>query len=1109
MTYKQLVLFAIWFTIIACKKNNNQGSTANAPVFNFESLSKDDTGIDFINDVRNQKDFNVLSYRNYYNGGGVAIGDINNDGLNDIYFTANLTENKLYLNKGNMNFEDISKKAGVIGKKAWCTGVTMADVNQDGWQDIYVCYSGEVAGISKENELFINQKNGTFKEMAKDYGLNDNGLSTQASFFDYDLDGDLDCYVLNNSYKDPERIALFKRERVELGAEGGDRLYRNDSSLDAAGAFQPKFTDITASSGIFSSNIGFGLGISVGDVNNDFWPDIYISNDFWERDYLYINNKNGTFSEQLTDRVSYTSVSSMGSDIADINNDGSMDIFSTDMLPPDNYRIKAATKFDDFYFEDIKFKNSYFHQFVQNCLHVNNGQGAFQETAHMSGVAATDWSWGALIFDMNLDGQKDIFVSNGVYQDITNSDFADFIADKDKVKAIVEEKGRYDFRDFEKYLPNNQRKNYAFINNGNLLFENKATQMGLDEPSYSNGAAYGDLDNDGDYDLVVNNVNMDAFVYKNTAVEAGKKSLKLKFEGSSQNKKGIGTLVKLYQNNKVQISHVMAARGFQSNVDTDIIFGIDSAKPVDSLLVIWPDRKYQVIKNIAAKKDLVLKYAEAQGTFVENSNTDSPILTDISALALPNNAVHVENMYNDFDNDRLMPHMLSNEGPKIVKGDINGDKQEDFVLLGAKGQSSKVYLQKNDKFEYSIQAALERETIADATAGALFDADRDGDNDLLIAYGGNEYKLGNEAFRVKYFVNDGKGTFNREIIKAPNALGQINCVLPGDYDKDGDIDLFLGGHAIPGLYGVTPRSYVLQNEGMGNFQDATSNNTGPIGMVKDAVWSDLNNDTWPDLVVVGEWMPVSVLLNDGGELGPPKPLEHSNGWWNTIKAADLDGDGDTDFIAGNWGLNMKLKASIEKPLSLYVKDFDQDKRPDAIMEWYTPEDQIPYPFASKIDISTKMPFLKKQILKYEDYAKKQVKDLFPDTDKAEKKMVYNFATSIIKNNGDKGFSLEPFNVEAQLSPVFGIEIYDLDGDNLKDIYMGGNYYKLKPEIGRHDGFNGGFFKNLGKGQYRYISPQKSGIVTSGQVRDAKVINEKLIIAINNAPVKVFKASTKK
>jgi enediyne biosynthesis protein E4 len=1099
-------LFLLLFLFIsACKGVKNNDISSNINLTPFTLLTADETGIAFENKVTDQDSFNVLTYRNYYNGGGVAIGDINNDGLNDIFFTANMGDNKLYLNKGKHNgkplsFEDITEKAGVKGKNSWATGVTFADVNADGFLDIYVCYSGDADKENKENELFINNKNATFTEKAKEYGLNDAGLSTHASFFDYDLDGDLDCYVLNNSYKNPERISLYSRQRFEYDALGGDRLYKNENG---------KFINATKESGIYSSNIGFGLGISVGDVNGDFYPDIYISNDFWERDYLYLNQKNGTFKETLTENISYTSVSSMGADMADINNDGKLDIFTTDMLPPDNYRLKAATKFDDYYLYDLKFRNSYYYQFVQNCLQINKGDGTFQETAHFSGVSATDWSWGALIFDMNLDGKKDIFVSNGVYHDITDADFIDFIADKEEIKKVVEENGRYSFKDFVKYLPHNKRKNYAFINNGTqnsspMKFDNLAKNLNLDQESYSNGSAYGDLDNDGDQDLVVNNVNMPAFVYRNNAVEDKKtKFIKFKLKGSKNNPFGIGSTINIYHKGNLQTAHSTTARGFQSSVDSDFIFGLGDWSGVDSLRIIWSDLKTQLISNPKFNQTTILDYKNAIEKYIPRNLFPNPTFKETSN-ALIVNALHKENQYVDFDFDRLMPHVLSTQSPKLIHGDVNKDGREDFILQGAKGSADKLFINQENKFTISVQKSFDLEMNVEKTAGALFDADADGDLDYLAGVGGNEYKDGFKTFASLFYENDGKGNFTKQDLKGPKFNGQVSCVKPFDFDNDGDLDLFIGGNAVPGAYGLNPRSFVLRNQGNGNWEDLTNNFTGPMGMVTDAVWTDVNGDKYTDLIVVGEWMPVTVFVNEMGVLGNPLMIPNSNGWWNTIEATDIDQDGDTDFMLGNWGLNMKLKASNERPLNLYVNDFDDNKRPEVIMEWFSPEDEKPYPFASKADLTGQMPSLKKSILKYQDYAQKQVKDLFESSklEKAIKKTVSNFRSSILLNqNGN--LVLESLQDEAQMSPIFAFEAGDFDADGITDFFAGGNFYRLKPEIGRHDGNAGGYFKGLGKGKFKFISSLASGIKVKGEVRDAITINKRIIVSRNDDSVLIF------
>lgn len=1089
---KQIFSSLFLLLFISCKNDLKENYSA------FTLIDQNESGVNFENKVEDREDFNVLTYRNYYNGGGVAIGDINNDGLNDIYFTSNIEDNKLFINKGDMKFEDITLKAGVAGKKSWCTGVTMADVNDDGFLDLYVCYSGDGKKENKENQLFINNRNNTFTERAKEFGLNDDGLSTHASFFDYDLDGDLDCYVLNNSYKDPERISLTTREKYDPVALGGDRLYQNNGG---------KFSNVTQKAGIFSSDAGFGLGISVGDVNSDGYPDIYISNDFWERDYLYLNQKNGTFIESLTPSMSYTSLSSMGSDIADINNDGNLDLFSTDMLPPDNYRLKAATKFDDYYLYDLKFRQSYYYQYTQNCLHLNQGNGKFIESSFVSNIAATDWSWGALVFDLNLDGRKDIFVSNGVFHDITDSDFADFISDKEQVKKVIENKGKYDFRDFVKFLPPNKRKNYAFINEGDgfiPVFENRSSDLNLDQESFSNGSAYGDLDNDGDPDLVVNNVNMTAFIYKNNSIEEKKTHfLKLAFQGSEHNKFGIGTGVWLYQKGNTQLMYNYTARGFQSSVSPQIIFGLGNNPIIDSVKIVWPDNHIQVLKNIKSDQQLLVKYSDSHPE--TGNKTQSAVLFTESKSFLPTSASHIENNYVDFDMDLLMPHMLSNLSPKIVKGDVNNDGADDFFLLQSHGYSNKLFINSKSGFKESIQNSFKQNREKESTAGALFDADGDKDLDLIVGMGGNEFKRGGDNFFAEFYKNDGKGNFTPELLKGVRIMGQISCIKPIDFDLDGDLDLFLGGQSVPGGYGLVPRSYMLKNNGNGNWEDITNNNTGPIGMVSDAVWSDVNNDKLPDLIVVGEWMPIKVFINENGFFDAPKILPGSAGWWNCIEANDIDNDGDIDYLLGNYGLNMKFKASEQKPFNMYVSDLDNNGRTDVILEWFTAEDSKPYPFASKQDLTSQMPFLKKKALKYQEFAKMQVTDLFENEKlkSAIKGNVTNFSSSILLN--DKGnLNLISLPLEAQLSPIFTFSVIDFDKDGIKDFYAGGNFYKLKPEVGRHDGNHGGYFKGIGNGKFKYILPFKSGLNTEGEIRDSKIFNDNLLIARNNGSMLAYK-----
>jgi enediyne biosynthesis protein E4 len=1097
---KQIFLFSFLLGLINCtnKQTKTEADKDSLDIKAFENLLPKQTGISFINEVDDQENFNILTYRNYYNGGGVGVGDINNDGLIDIYFTANMKQNKLYLNKGNFQFEDITEKAGVGGKGAWSTGVAMSDVNADGLIDIYVCNSGDVDGSNRQNELFINNGDGTFTEKAAEFGLNDDGYSTHAVFIDLDEDGDLDCYLLNNSYKDPARISFYEKERFKYGSPGGDRIYINENG---------KFLDKTEESGIYSSDIGFGLGVSFGDLNNDLKPDMFISNDFWERDYLYFNQGKGKFKESLIDHVPYVSVASMGSDIGDLNNDGWLDIFSTDMLPQSNYRLKSSLKFDEYFLGDIKWKTSYYHQYVQNCLHINQKDNTFKELAFFAGVAATDWSWGALIFDINLDGLKDIYVSNGVYHDITDSDFVDFIGDQNAIKEVVTEHGRYDFRDFKKYLPNNPQKNFAFINKGGLKFENLADALNIAQEGYSNGAAYSDLDNDGDFDIIVNNVNMAASVLKNNAVESGKKFIKLKLNGSSRNGFGIGTLAKLYQKSGIQVYQSMQSRGFQSSVDPNIIFGIKEFDiQEDSIVIIWPDKKYQVLKGDLVNKTIDVNYKDGKGSYVlEPEEKQNISVEDVTKSMLYGEVSHIENPYIDYNSERLMPRVHSTEGPKLIVGDVNGDGFEDVLLLGASGQSDQLLIYRNGKYEKSKQNAFEVDKDFEGTCGVLFDADEDGDLDILIGVGGNEYQKGFKSFSARYYENDGKGNFTRISSKFADLVGQVSCIELGDFDGDGKKDIFVGGRSIPGNYGLTPRSFIYKNLGNGEYIDVTDAESGPMGMVTAAKWLDINKDGKDELIVVGEWMPVTVFKYGPTGFQIISTIPNSNGWWNSLEIADVDGDGDMDLIAGNWGLNSKFSASSQRPITMYTHDFDDNKKVEPIIEWYYQNDEKAFPFASKADITSQLPFLKKKVLKYKDFAVSQVKDLIsPELlNKSDKKHAETLASVfLINDNGALVMKMLPD--ECQHTPVFATSFLDLDGDGCNDLYFGGNFFRLKPEVGRQEGNRGGFLKGDCKGNYHYVLPKDSGMVVTGEIRDAKVINNNLWIAKNNDNIQIFK-----
>ncbi|MEJ1238518.1 VCBS repeat-containing protein [Chryseolinea sp. T2] len=1086
---------AFWIVIAlpSCDKKQDQQDQVRAGAPLFTLLDSSATHVGFINSVEDKDGFNILSYRNFYNGGGVAIGDINNDSLPDLYFTSNQHANKLYLNKGNFEFEDITSKAGVGGSMTWSTGVTMVDINNDGWLDIYVCNSGDVDGGERENELFINNGDLTFTERAKELNLANEGYSTHAAFFDYDADGDLDCYILNNSFKDPGKIELYKKMR-EVPSPLGDKLMRNDGGV---------FTDVTLDAGIYSSVTGFGLGIAVSDLNADNLPDLYISNDFWERDYLYINQGNGKYKEDLIERINYSSLSSMGADIADLNGDGSPEIFTTDMLPSDNHRIKTTIAFDPYHLEDAKYRANFHYQMVQNCLHLNNGNGQFQEIAFLSGVAATDWSWGALIFDFDNDGQRDIFVSNGINKDIMSMDFREFIADSESKAQIVAQRGEYGDRAMISYMPAERIPNYAFVANGKLKFVDKAPALGLATPSTSNGSAYGDLDNDGDLDLIVNNVNQPCFIYRNESNQSGKNGyLKVRFKGTAPNGMGIGASVTASIGNRKVVTQNFNTRGFQSSIEPNILIGVGPARQVDSLKVVWPNGKVQVLTNVPSNSIVTFEEKKATQVFKKPA-TKQPDFKDVSREVI-GAAFHHENSRNDFNQEILLHRMLSTEGPRILKGDVNKDGREDFILLGASGDSDKLFVQNaSGNFVQRISDAFGKNKVAESTCGALADVDGDGDLDVIIGSGGNEIEMPRQEFLLRIYHNDGKGNFTRDQ-KVPPIIGNFGTLKVCDYDDDGDVDVFVGARAVPGNYGLPGQSYLLIND-KGQWMNVAPPELGNAGMVTDASWADVDKDGDKDLVVIGDWMSITIFRNDRGVIEGRQTIANSEGWWTRIEPTDVDSDGDMDFIVGNWGMNSKFQASASRPMSMHVNDYDGNGKSEFIMEWFAPRDTVAYPFATKSELVAQLPGLRKSILKYNDYAPKTYSTLFP-ADLRSQSLNYRVTTlqtSILKNSGDGNFTLEPLPIEAQLSPVFAIVAEDLDNDKNADIWLGGNFYALKPQVGRQDASRGVFLKGDGKGNYVIAG----GPWISGEVRDACVINsngvKRMLVARNNANMAVF------
>ncbi|MEJ1241762.1 VCBS repeat-containing protein [Chryseolinea sp. T2] len=1070
-------IVALSILFVGCSSRNEKNDSL------FLSLTDERTGIDFENSLNFDNEFNIYTYRNYYNGGGVAIGDINNDGLLDIYFTGNMVPNRLYLNQGNFKFKDITGTAGVEGKGKWSTGVSMADVNGDGLTDIYVCNSGDIRGDAKQNELFINNGDLTFTERAKEYGVDDRGYTTHAAFFDYDKDGDLDLYILNNSYTPIGSFNLRKNERHKRDSLGGDKFLRNDNG---------KYHDVSDEVGVYGSLIGFGLGVTVGDVNRDGWMDIYVSNDFFERDYLYINTADGKFKEVLPESMRSISAASMGADVADINNDGYPDIFVTDMLPGNNSRLKTVTTFDNWDRYQYNVENGYFHQFTRNMLQLNNGDGTFSEIGRLSGVEATDWSWGALVFDMDNDGLKDIFVCNGILRDLTNQDYLQYVSNPDIAKTLVNG-NKVDYKTLVELIPSNPISNYAFRNMGNLKFSNVAKDWGLDAPAFSNGAAYGDLDNDGDMDLVVNHVNGKAGVFQNETQKNFPSHHYLKFDltGSLGNTAAVGTSISIEAKGKIYYIEQMPIRGFQSSVDDRPNIGVGDADTVERVTVRWPGGTITRLDNVPTNQ--VLHLSEAKGVAADLPN---PVSAAHSNTVLKKSAdlipfTHVENSFVDFDRDKLIYHMLSNEGPRMTQGDVNRDGLTDIYIGGAKDQSGQLFIQqKNGQFILSKQAAFEQDKGCEDMGSAMFDADGDGDDDIYVCSGGSEFSNVSTALIDRLYLNNGKGEFTRANQTLPSAAFESkSTVKPCDYDNDGDVDLFVGVRFVSSYYGVPSNGYILNNDGKGKFTEVSAS-AAPglrgVGMITDAIWSDVNHDGQQDLVVVGEFMAVKVFLNQQGKLAesPDKSgLARSNGWWNRIEAGDLDKDGDIDFVVGNHGYNSRFRASYSHPVEMYISDFDQNGTTEQIMSTFIGDSSYPMPL--RHDLISQMPILKKKYLKYESYKNQTVSDVFgpENLGKALRVSAYEFATSVLLNNGSGEFTIHPLPVEAQLAPVFGIEIADYDKDGISDLLLGGNQYRSKPEVGRYDASYGLILMGNGDGTFRALSAKESGVNIDGEVRD--------------------------
>jgi hypothetical protein len=1116
--YTGIVLLLSSFIFSGCNKSSDLTDREKAkpgkPLFTL--LPAEKTNVDFSNTLTEGLNTNVLMYEYFYNGGGVAVGDLNGDGLDDIYFTGNMVPNKLYLNKGGMVFEDITAAAGVAGRSTpWKTGVTMADVNGDGKLDIHICYSGNVSPESLRNQLFINKGANAsgipqFEESAMQYGLADPSNSTQAAFFDYDRDGDLDMFLLNHNPKslpildEASTADILKKDDPVSGV----RLFENNAKPDGT----PFFNDITRKAGIHSSPLTYGLGIGIADVNGDGWPDMYVSNDYSVPDFLYINNQNGTFSDATQTGIGHTSHSSMGNDIADINNDGKPDIFTLDMLPEDNRRQKLLAGLDNYELFDFNVKMGFHHQYMRNMLQLNEGATGksktpvFSEIGQLSGVSNTDWSWASLFADYDNDGWKDLFVTNGNLRDFTNMDFVKYMGDH--LKRIEGQVKREDVLKLVYQMPSSNMKNYLFQNKTDLTFANVAENWGLGEISNSGGAAYADLDNDGDLDLVVNNINKPAFIYQNDGEKILKNSfLKVKLEGEGKNVLGVGAKITIYQKGKIQYLEQMPTRGYQSSVSPVLHFGLGKDNIIDSLLVVWQSGKSEKISTPESNKLLTLSEKNAKSEMTGDQVAPGIFTSVQSPVAYKNPGIKT----NDFKRQPLLINPISFSGPCLVKGDINGDGLEDIFAGGGSGQAGEIYIQqKNGAFTAKPVPAFETDRQSEDTDAVFLDVNGDGSQDLFVCSGGfGSFMPDDPLLQSRLYLNDGRGNFHRAGSALPKMLTSTSCVRVADINGDGKPDLFVGGRVVPGRYPETPQSYILINDGKGKFSDETAKYAAEIariGLVTDAAWTDLNGDKKPDLVVVGEWMPVTVFLNTNGKL-ENKTSEYFdkpyNGWWNKILVEDMNGDGKPDLVIGNMGLNTQCKASDAEPVEMVYKDFDDNGSVDPIMSFYIQGKS--YPYITRDEMLDQMSIMRTRFQDYKSYADATVKEIFTAEElEGAKELKSNYLKSAYFESTANGkFAEKNLPLQVQVSPVYTITSLDYDHDGKKDLLLCGNVSRARLRFGKYDANYGILLRGNGRGQFEYIPQQKSGLALKGDVRSVLSVGNKLLFGINQQEVKAY------